>query len=289
MVLQQKLIILAILLVYFVHKPSLSEPIVNDCMKNIEQYSKKFGPLDFREQYKSSKDDEVRQSFLDSISNVCDKHHFWYIVRADLLKKQRKPDEAIAELDKGITSKVPKYGNLIFQKAYLMYQFNRIGVDKYKLSSIASLYKNALESDNSVMPLIYIRLAELELLRFNYDVSLSYAEEGLKLNPDISRMYSIGAIIEQRRGNLDNSLKLISAAIDVGGELIFRESDTVLSLTRTLCAKGRNDIGSWLLQMANSAYTNATRNAELKRASEVIEECKIKIDKSMSIPGFSDA
>ena len=43
------------------------------------------------------------------------------------------------------------------------------------------------------------------------------------------------------------------------------------------------------LQMANSSYTNAARNAELKRASEVIEECKIKIDKSVSIPGFSDA
>jgi tetratricopeptide (TPR) repeat protein len=184
---------------------------------------------------------------------------------------------------------VPKYGNLIFQKAYLMFQFNRIGFDKYKLNNIASLYKTALESDNSVMPLIYKRLAELELLRLNYDASLSFAEEGLKIDPDISRMYSIGAIIEQRRGHLDNSLKLISAAIDVGGELLFSESDTVLSLTRTLCAKGRNDIGNWLLEMANSAYTNATRNAELKRASEVVMECKTKIDKSVSIPGFSDA
>jgi hypothetical protein len=77
MVLQRKLIILAILLMYFVHKPSFSEPIANNCMKNIEGYSKKFGPLDFREQYKSSKDDEDRLNYLDSISNVCDKHHVW--------------------------------------------------------------------------------------------------------------------------------------------------------------------------------------------------------------------
>lgn len=247
------------------------EDIDNVCAEHIQPYRDNYIPDTGKRLYSL----EQRLEYLELLPEPCDDHDYAIILKVDVLSQMKKFDEALAELNRGLSSpNLKRKGNLLYKKASVLNILKTSGVKiEESYEDISNMLDVAFNSENDAEHLIRLQQAETAYRLKRYNEAIDYVYEGNKIQP-LHRLYTLGAILSQKAGNYRMAINLVQEAVAFANNesLFLKEPDTVLSLAISLCAEGEYDWAKNIVGAAQALGDEYSQLPEMVIAAELVTQ-----------------
>jgi len=241
------------------------------CITELKKYESQY-------QLSAKVTDKQRLAYLSSSEKICDGNAIHSIFKSKLLLDMGKIDDAFLILDDSIANYYQPIGDLLYEKADLMQRMIFAGYknnSEHDLSYAESivLYKQALQTNRNIKPLIYIGLAQVHIYIEELDKAIDYLKAGIKLDNNIARMYSLLGIIESQKNNLTKAQQYLEMSAKIQGLGYLKEPDTVLALAKVFCNAKRKDLVIDLVNKAIKAIPNSEDIPDINQAYDIAKNC----------------
>jgi len=219
-----------------------------------------------------------RLNYLESIKNICRNNAIHSVFQSKTLLKMKRVDEAFLLLDDSIANYSQPIGDLLYEKAVLMQRMVFAGFKsktEYSLSyeEATLLFKQALKTSTNMKPLIYLGLAEVNIQINELDRAIENLDNGINLDSNIARLYSLRGIIESKKGNFENAQEYLGMSVNIQGMKYLKEPDTVLALAKVFCHAKRKDLVIDLVIKAREITPHSDDFSDLQEAYDIAKNC----------------
>jgi len=249
--------------------------LINKCLSDLKFYDENY----ITESGKKKFSFEQRLDYLSKLKKPCFDLDSAIIIRANTLFEMNKHKEAIAEMDRGLKLNPNRQGNLLLSKATFLYLLKSSGfevTESYR--ELTELLQLALKSGCENPHLAHLTWAEIAIEigdeTGDYDEAVEHVIAGNNIKT-IYRFYTLFTIIGERLGEYEKAVSFISDAVKNEGTTEYlHEADTVLSLTKSLCALGEREQAILVVESAIKISDIQRNNPMIKQAAKfVLENC----------------
>lgn len=254
----------------------------DECIPLLIEYEKRHGGNINNEKYS----DKDRLKYLLNIQVECQNNAMYTIFYANVLVDLKNFDKMFEVLDEAIKLEIQPLAHLLHRKGHFMYLLSHAEIRKFDYDEIKLIYLQALKEKNTIEPLIYLGLAEVALLNSLFDEAMGYASKGAQLDASISRFFTIGSIIESKKGNYAKSIKFIEIAITKDGDRYLQHPDVVLAIANALCQMQRSDLVENIINQS-AELINFYNHPELLEAKKIARECTIPVTNKYTFKFFN--
>ncbi len=217
---------------------AVTETSYEACYDELRLYETEYGSKEGKNKHTP----QDRVSYLNALKPQCRELDLSIAYKSQALIESGRYKEGLDEIERGIERGIKPVGNLLNTKANSLRVLKSSGVDlDITYESIIGIYQQALEKENEVEPMIHLGWAETALLDGRLKEAMHHLEVGADLKPDISRFFSLGAVVTTQMGEYEATLRMIKIAVQKGEKNYFSEPDAVLAIATALCKLGRND------------------------------------------------
>lgn len=257
---------------------AMSNNVKNSCLKTLKFYDENYLTKEGKSRYTL----QERLDYLSKIGNPCVDLDYAIIYKANTLFEMNKHQEALAEIDRGLELNLNRKGNLLYSKANYLYMMKSTGFKvQQTYQELIELLKLSLKSDNDNPHLVHLTWAEIAIeigdKTGDYDEAVEHVIAGNNIKT-VYRFYTLFSIIAERLGEYEKAVSFISDAVkSEGTQQYLLEADTVLSLTKSLCALGIRNQAIWVVENAYKASDFHKENLMIKDAAKLIlDNCPSK-------------
>lgn len=253
----------------------MSDDILNGCRSDLEFYS---------DHYLSNKgmksfSIEQRLDYLEKLKAPCFDLQSAIIYRANALFEMNKHTDAIMEIDRGLKLWPNQKGNLLLSKVDFLYALKFYNVDiPESYQDLINLLKIALKSGNETPHRVHLTWAEIAIQigdkTGDYDEAVEHVIMGNNIK-SAYRFYTLLSIISERLGEYEKSVSFISDVVrkEATEEYLY-EADTVLSLTKSLCALGEEEKAMLVVEKAIKVNETQRNNPLIQESARfVLNSC----------------